>query len=142
VPAGWDPSVRSRRTIATLTSELIELLEVLALPRVDALGFSWGTLPQLALIARAPDRIGRAALLGSMLPTKFLASHELAQLKSDIRLSLSMAGRAPAPHRALMWLVCRLPASALLRQFRDECLSAPELDALAAGGSFHASSPL
>lgn len=126
------------RTIAGMTSDLIELMDVLAVPRFDILGFSWGTLPQLALVVRAPDRVRRAGLVGPMLPTRFLAPHDLERLKPDIRASLAMVKRVPALHRGLMALVGRLPVSVLLRQFDDEHLSAAERAALAAGGSLRA----
>jgi pimeloyl-ACP methyl ester carboxylesterase len=122
------------RTVSTLTGVLIELMDVLNLPRFDTLGFSWGTIPQLALIARVPDRIRRAGLVGPMLPTRFLAPRHIEQLKPDVRASLAMARRVPALHRALMGLVGLMPVSMLLRQFEDESLGDAERAALAPGG--------
>jgi len=124
------------RRVESLVDELLELLDVLAVPRCDLLGFSWGTLPQLALLARAPQRIRKAAFLGPMVPLRFLAPQDLARMKPDVRLSLRMVDRAPWLHRALMGFVCRLPISALMRQFDDEHLSAAERLALAPGSAF------
>ncbi len=129
-----DPS----RTIAGMAGELIELMDVLDVPRFDVLGFSWGTLPQLALVVRAPDRVRRAGFVGPMLPTRFLSARHIERLKPDIRTSLTMVRRAPRLHRGLMWLVGRLPVSLLLRQFEDEQLSAAERAAFAAGGPLRA----
>jgi pimeloyl-ACP methyl ester carboxylesterase len=123
-------------TVDDLVDELVELLDVLGIHRCDTLGFSWGTLPQLALLARAPQRIGRAGFLGPMVPLRFLGPQDLAGMKADVRLSLGMVGRAPWLHRALMACVCRLPISALMRQFEDEHLSAAERQALAPGSAF------
>lgn len=124
------------RRFEHLVDDLVELLDVLEIPSCDLLGFSWGTLPQSALLARAPRRIRRAALLGPMLPLRFLGPQDLAQMKPDVRLSLRMVGRAPLLHRALMGFVCRLPVSALMRQFEDERLSAAERQALQPGSAF------
>lgn len=126
------------RTISGMSGELLELMDVLGTPRFDVLGFSWGTLPQLALVLRAPGRVRRAGFVGPMLPTKFLSANDIGRLKPDIRASLALARRMPALHRGLMRLVGLLPASALRRQFEDERLSAPERAALAPGGSLHA----
>lgn len=126
-----DPS----RTIDGMAGELIELMDVLGVPSFDVLGFSWGTLPQLALVARAPDRVRRAAFVGPMLPGPFLSARDMDELKPDIRTSLAMVRRAPLLHRGLMALVGLLPVSLLLRQFEDDSLSAAERAALAPGGS-------
>lgn len=125
-----------RKTIQDLTGELIELLDVLGIDRFDVIGFSWGTLAELALLARVPQRIRRAGFLGPMLPSRFLPTRDLERMKPDVRLSLRMAGRVPALHRGLMWLVCRLPVAALMNQFKDEQLSAAEARALAPGSDF------
>jgi pimeloyl-ACP methyl ester carboxylesterase len=127
----------STRTVDALVDDLIELLDVLGIERVDLLGFSWGTLPELAMLARVPQRIRRAGLLGPMVPLRFLGPHDLARMKADVRLSLQLAGRAPLLHRALMWAVCRMPVSALMRQFEDEQLSAAERRALVPTSAFH-----
>ncbi len=127
------------RTITGMAGELLELMDTLSAPRFDVLGFSWGTLPQLALVVRAPERVRSAGFVGPMLPTKFLTAHDIDRLKPDIRASLAMARRVPALHRGLMGLVGLLPASVLRRQFEDEQLSAAECAALAPGGSLHAS---
>jgi len=126
------------RTLSTLADELIELMDVLGVARFDVLGFSWGTLPQLAIVARVPDRIGRAGLVGPMLPTRFVAPSEIERLKPDVRASLALARHAPALHRGLMGLVGWLPVAALLRQFEDERCSEAERAALAPGGSLRA----
>jgi pimeloyl-ACP methyl ester carboxylesterase len=126
------------RTMTALTGALIELMDILNLPRFDTLGFSWGTLPQLALIARVPDRIRRAGLVGPMLPTRFLTARDIDRLKPDIRASLSMARHVPVLHRGVMGLVSLMPVSVLLRQFEDERLSDAERAALAPGGSLRA----
>jgi pimeloyl-ACP methyl ester carboxylesterase len=128
----------ARKTAHDLARDLIELLDLLAIDRFDVIGFSWGTLPELALLARVPRRIGRAGFLGPMLPLKFLDPRDVGRLKSDVRLSIGMAGRVPALHRGLMWLVCRLPVSALLNQFKDDNLSINEANALAPGSAFGA----
>lgn len=125
-----------RKTIQDLTGELIELLDVLGIDRFDVIGFSWGTLAELALLARVPQRIRRAGFLGPMLPLRFLPARDLERMKADVRLSLRMAGRVPALHRGLMWLVCRLPVAALMNQFRDDELSGAEARALAPGSAF------
>ncbi len=125
-----------RKTIQDLTGELIELLDVLGIDRFDVIGFSWGTLAELALLARVPQRIRRAGFLGPMLPSRFLPARDLERMKADVRLSLRMAGRVPALHRGLMWLVCRLPVAALMNQFRDDELSGAEARALAPGSAF------
>lgn len=124
------------RTVEDLVDELLELLDVLAIQRCDLLGFSWGTLPQLALLARAPQRIGRAGFLGPMVPLRFLERQDLERMKADVRLSLGLVHRAPWLHRALMACVCQLPVWALMRQFDDEHLSAAERRALAPGSAF------
>lgn len=118
------------RTVGELVDDLVELLDVLGIERVDLLGFSWGTLPQIALLARVPQRIRRAGLVGPMVPLRFLRPQELERMKADVRLSLRLADRVPWLHRALMWGVCRLPVSALMRQFEDEQLSDAERRAL------------
>jgi pimeloyl-ACP methyl ester carboxylesterase len=125
------------KTMNDLTGEVIELLDSLAIDKFDVLGFSWGTLPELALIARIPERIGRAGFLGAMVPMAFLGPRDVDQLKPDIRLSLKMVEHAPLVHRCLMWLVCRLPTSALVEQFRDRNLSMAESQALAPDSSFY-----
>lgn len=127
------------KTMAGLTGGLIELMDVLGVTCFDVLGFSWGTLPQLALVVGVPDRIKRAGFVGPMLPTRFLSARELHRLKPDIRASLSMVRRVPSLHRGLMGLVGRLPVAVLLRQFDDARLSAAERAALAPGGSLRAS---
>jgi pimeloyl-ACP methyl ester carboxylesterase len=127
----------SARTIDDLTGEVIELLDILGIHKFDVMGFSWGTLPELALLARVPDRVGRAGFLGTMVPLKFLAPLQIGQLKSDIRLSLKMVKHTPFVYRCLMWLFCRLPVSALINQFKDENLSIAEVNALAPGSSFN-----
>lgn len=124
------------KTPDRLASELIELLEVLGVGRFDLMGFSWGTLPALDLLARIPARIGKAGLLGPMLPVDFLGGAELARLKPDVGLSLRMARQWPRLHRVLMGLVCRLPLAVLVNQFRDDRLSAPEAEALQPGHGF------
>lgn len=124
------------KTIDQLSAELVELLDILDIHKFDMVGFSWGTLPQLALIARVPQRIRRAGLLGAMLPQKFIGKAEIAQLKSDVRQSLKMVAHAPRLHRHLMWLLCKLPVSVLMEQFRDEQLSAAEAAALEDGSVF------
>jgi pimeloyl-ACP methyl ester carboxylesterase len=126
----------SARTVDDLVDDLVELLDVLGIERVDLLGFSWGTLPQIALLARVPQRIRRAGLLGPMVPLRFLGPQDLERMKPDVRLSLRLAGSAPLLHRALMWSVCRLPVSALMRQFEDEHLSAAERRALVPTSTF------
>lgn len=126
-----DPS----RTMAGMAGALVELMDVLGAPSFDVLGFSWGTLPQLALVARAPERVRRAGFVGPMLPTRFLSTRDIDALKPDIRTSLAMTRRAPLLHRGLMALVGRLPVSVLMRQFDDPGLSAAERAALAPGGA-------
>jgi pimeloyl-ACP methyl ester carboxylesterase len=126
------------RTMSVLTGALIELMDALNVSRFDTLGFSWGTLAQLALIVRAPGRIRRAGLVGPMLPTRFMASGDIERLKPDVRASLAMARHVPALHRSLMGLVGLLPVSALLRQFIDEQASEQERAALEQGGSLRA----
>jgi pimeloyl-ACP methyl ester carboxylesterase len=125
------------KTIDDLADEVIELLDTLGIERFDAIGFSWGTLPELALLARIPHRIRKAGLLGAMVPVSFFGPEDAARLKPDIRLSLRMARHVPALHRWLMWLVCRLPVAALVGQFRDENLSPAEVEALAPGSAFN-----
>lgn len=125
------------RTVEDLADELIELMDVLGIPRCDLLGFSWGTLPQLALLARTPQRVRKTAFLGPMLPLRFLQPQELAQIKPDVRLSLRLVKSAPLLHRALMWSVCRLPVTVLMRQFVDEHLAGAERNALQSGSAFH-----
>lgn len=127
-----DPS----KTIQDLAGQVIELLDLLAIDRFDVIGFSWGTLTELAMVARVPRRIGRAGFLGPMVPLKFLDASEVSQMKSDVRLSISMARRVPALHRWLMWVVCQLPVSTLLDQFKDDKLSVAEARALAPDSAF------
>jgi pimeloyl-ACP methyl ester carboxylesterase len=127
----------SAKTIDGLTDDLIELLDLLGIERFDVIGFSWGTLPQLALLARAPERIGKAGLLGPMLPMAFVGPQEVARMKPDIRLSLAMVKHAPMLHHGLMRLVCRMPITALVNQFRDKQLSPAEAAALAPDSAFH-----
>ena len=126
----------SSKTVGHLSTELIELLDALGIDRFDVVGFSWGTLPLLALLAAVPARIRRAGLLGPMLPTRFLDSAEVGRMKSDVRTSLAMVRHLPAVHRWVMALVGRLPASVLVNQFRDANLSMAEAQALAAGAPF------
>jgi pimeloyl-ACP methyl ester carboxylesterase len=125
------------KTIDGLTDDLIELLDLLGIERFDVIGFSWGTLPQLALLARVPERIGKCGLLGPMLPMAFVGPQEVTRMKPDIRLSLAMVKHAPVLHRALMRLVCRMPITALVDQFRDKHLSPAEAQALVPGSAFH-----
>jgi pimeloyl-ACP methyl ester carboxylesterase len=127
------------RSIDDLTTALIELLDILEVGKFDVIGFSWGTLPELALVARVPDRVRRAGFMGPMLPVEFLATDEVARLKSDVRMSIDMTRRAPWLHRGLMWLVCRLPTQVLVHQFKDPKLSEAEAEALESGTVFHAS---
>ena len=127
----------SAKTIDDLTEEIVELLDILGVDKFDVIGFSWGTLPELALIARIPDRIRKAGFLGAMTPIKFLDPQHINQLKSDVRLTLKMVKHAPFVHRYLMWLFCRLPISALIDQFKDENLSTEEVNALAPNSSFN-----
>lgn len=124
-------------TIDTLSAQVLALLDVLGIARFDMIGFSWGTLVQLALLARAPQRIRRAGLVGPMTPLSFIDPRDVALLKPDVRMTLRMAGRAPLLHRALMALVCQLPLPALADQFKDAQLSAPEAAALETGTPFH-----
>jgi pimeloyl-ACP methyl ester carboxylesterase len=126
------------KTIEDLTWEIVELLDVLGVQKFDVMGVSWGTLPQLSLLARVPERIGRAGFLGAMPPMRFVDSQYIGQLKSDIRTTLKMVESSPRLHRALMWLVCRLPVATLVGQFKDENLSAEEARALEPGSPFHA----
>lgn len=126
------------KTVEDLAGQVIELLDVLGVDRFDVMGFSWGTLAELALVARVPLRIGRASFLGPMVPLKFLDARDVARMKSDVRLSISMASRVPALHRWLMRAVCRLPVSALVDQFKDKKLSIAETRALASGSAFAA----
>lgn len=128
----------SRKTIDSLASEVIALLDALGIATCDMLGFSWGTLPQLALLARIPGRIGKAGLLGAMTPLAFVDDHTVKLLKSDVQLTLKMVARTPFLHRGLMWLFCKLPVAKLIEQFKDEQLSAQELQALTVGTAFHA----
>jgi pimeloyl-ACP methyl ester carboxylesterase len=123
-------------TVESLVGKLVELLDGLDIERFDVMGFSWGTLVQLGLIARVPQRIRKAGLLGPMLPMRFLGKQDLDGMKSDVRLTLRMVGRVPILHRCLMWLVCRLPVTVLLDQFKDPSLSVAELEALAPGHAF------
>ena len=126
----------SAKTIENMVSELVELLDVLDVETFDVMGFSWGTLPELALMVRVPKRIGRAGFWGAMTPLAFLENRCVDQLKDDVRLTLKMVKRAPFMHRGLMALFCRLPISALLNQFKDEHLSIEEQEALAPGNPF------
>jgi pimeloyl-ACP methyl ester carboxylesterase len=125
------------KTIEDLTWEIVELLDVLGIEQFDVLGISWGTLPQLSLLARVPERIGRSGFVGAMPPLAFVDGQVIGQLKSDIRTTLKMVARSPGFHRALMWLVCRLPVATLVGQFKDDTLSAAETDALVPGRPFH-----
>jgi pimeloyl-ACP methyl ester carboxylesterase len=125
----------SARTIHDLANEVIELMDGLGIERFDVIGFSSGTLPELALIARVPGRIRRAGLLGPMVPMKFFGARDRCT-EVGYSQSLQMIRHAPALHRGLMWLVCRLPGSALVNQFKDENLSPAEADALAPGSTF------
>lgn len=72
-----------------------------------------------------------------MTPVKFLDQPHINQLKSDVRLTLKMVKRTPFIHRSLMWLLCKLPISVLVNQFKDENLSIAETNALAPGSSFN-----
>jgi pimeloyl-ACP methyl ester carboxylesterase len=121
----------------SLTSKVLELLDLLQIGKFDMIGFSWGTVVQVSLLARAPGRIRKAGLIGTMLPTKFTDAGLLAQLKSDVRMTLNMTAKMPRFHRGLMWLVCRLPVSVLVDQFRDVTLSDAELKALEPGSAFY-----
>ena len=124
-------------TFDSLTSKVLELLDLLQVGEFDMIGFSWGTVVQLSLLAKAPGRIRKAGLIGTMLPTKFTDAALLAQLKSDVRMTLNMTAKMPRFHRGLMWLVCRLPVSVLVDQFRDVTLSEAELKALQPGSAFY-----
>lgn len=126
----------STRTLGHLSAELAELLDVIGVNRFDIIGFSWGTLPELALLVSAPARIRRAAFVGPVLPTRFVSASEIERMKSDVRMSLAMVRRAPAVHRCLMRIVCRLPVSVLVNQLRDPSLSAAEVDALVPASPF------
>lgn len=55
----------ARTTIEDISADIIELLDALGIDKFDVIGFSWGTLPELALLARVPERIGRAEMLGA-----------------------------------------------------------------------------
>lgn len=125
-------------TIDTLATELVELLDVLGIGRFDVMAFSWGTLAQLALLAKVPGRIRKAGVVGAMTPLAFLDPRLVGKLKADVRMSLRMVGRAPFLHRGLMALVCQLPINALIDQFKDEHLSQEESAALETGTAFHA----
>jgi len=127
----------SRKTITALAGELVELLGLLGVDRFDMAGFSWGTVVELALLVQVPQRIRRAAFLGAMLPARFVEPGEWARLKPDVRLSFAMVRQVPWLHRALMAAMGRLPASALVSQFRDPLLSPPESLALTPGHPFH-----
>ena len=126
----------TRKNIDVIASEIIELLDELGIDKFDVIGFSWGTLPELALLARVPGRIGRAGFLGAMTPVTFIGPQQIAQLKSDIRITLKMVKRTPSVHRIVMWLFCRLPGSTFINQFKDDNLPAREVDALAPGSDF------
>ena len=125
-----------RKNIDDIASEIIELLDELSIDKFDVIGFSWGTLPQLALLARVPGRIGRAGFLGAMTPVTFIGPQQIAQLKTDIQITLKMVKRMPLVHRIVMWLFCRLPGSTFINQFKDDNLPAREVDALAPGSDF------
>ena len=126
----------ARKNIDDIASEIIELLDELDVDTFDVVGFSWGTLPELALLARVPGRIGRAGFLGAMTPVAFIGLQQIAQLKSDIRITLKMVKRMPLVHRTVMWLFCRLPGSTFINQFKDDKLPVRELNALAPGSDF------
>jgi len=128
--------VDSRKNIDNVTSEIVELLDELGIHKFDVIGFSWGTLPELALLARVPGRIGRAGFVGAMTPITFIGVQQIAQFKSDIRITLEMVKRMPRVHRIVMWLFCCLPRSAFINQFKDDNLPAREVDALATGSEF------
>jgi pimeloyl-ACP methyl ester carboxylesterase len=125
------------RTIDDLAAGLVELLDTLGIGEFDMVGFSWGTVVELALLARVPQRIRKAGLVGAMTPMDFADSAQLAALKSDVRLTLKMAGGMPLVHRCLMWLVCKLPVSTLMDQFKDDTLSRAEQEAMTPGTDFY-----
>lgn len=133
---GGVSAVADTKTLGCVSAEIVELLDAIGVVRFDAVGFSWGTLPLLALLATVPARIRRAGLSGPMLPTGFFDPGDASRMKSDVRMSLAMVRRAPALHRSLMWMVCRLPVSVLVAQFRDSNLSAIEAAALAGEAPF------
>jgi len=126
----------AHKNIDDIASDIIELLDQLGIDTFDVMGFSWGTLPELALLARVPQRIGRAGLLGAMTPVTFIGPQHIAQLKSDIRITLGMVKSMPLVHRGVMWLFCRLPVSTFIDQFKDDNLPANEVSALAPGSDF------
>jgi pimeloyl-ACP methyl ester carboxylesterase len=128
-----------RDSADTLTSRLLELLDLLHIGKCDMIGFSWGTLVQLSLLARAPGRIRKAGLFGTMLPTAFWPDGLADQLKPDVRMTMQMVRRMPRVHRCLMWLVSCLPVAGLVGQFRDPGLSESEQTALQPGTAFYAS---
>jgi lipase len=55
----WEPPWNAER----LVTDLVELLDAEGLERTDVMGHSYGGLLATLLIARAPDRVGRAVLL-------------------------------------------------------------------------------
>jgi pimeloyl-ACP methyl ester carboxylesterase len=126
----------STATIETLVNRLLELLNVLGIEKFDVMGFSWGTVVELALLSRVPDRIRKAGFLGAMTPLDFAQADQLRHLKSDVRLSLNMVKFLPWVHRGLMSLFCRMPPAKMMEQFKDDKLSAPERLALAPGSAF------
>ncbi len=125
-------------TIDALASALIELMDVLGIERFDVIGFSWGTLPQLALLARVPGRIGKAGLVGAMIPGQFIEQQHIDQLKPDVRMTLKMVAHMPLVHRAVMALVCKLPLAKLIEQFKDDQLSLEEQQAMSPGAALYA----
>ncbi len=127
-----------KKTIDILTTELLELLDILGVGKFDVMGFSWGTLAQLALLARVPERIGKAGIFGAMLPLAFMEAAHIAQLKADVRVTLGMVRRMPFVHCCLMALVCSMPIAKLVEQFKDENMSAQERDTLKPGTPFYA----
>jgi len=123
-------------TIDTLASRVLELMDSLSIAQFDVVGFSWGTLTELALMARAPERIGKAGFLGAMTPIAFVGQRQLDQLKGDVRLSLTMVRRVPRLHRSLMAMILKMPLEKMLDQFKDEHLSTRERQALEPGSAF------
>jgi len=126
----------ARKTPAQLAAEVVELFDVLGFDRFAVMGCSWGTLIELSVLQQAPERISSAGFMGPMLPLEFVSDAEIARLKSDVRLSLRMARSAPAIHRWLMKVVCQLPISVLMDQFKDTRISEAERASLAAGHTF------
>ena len=85
----WEPPWNAQR----LVTDLVELLDAEGLEHTDVMGHSYGGLLTTLLIARVPDRVGRAVLLD---PAIAIPAEDAMEAAEDTRLDDGWASEQEA----------------------------------------------